>query len=75
MDNTHLEPFKMQNLPLVVCEQLKSEGWKNLYLWTDYDCNWEWYIKHGFTLIQEDIYEPFSSKDNDYKTYIFKRKL
>ncbi len=56
-------------------EQLKSEGWKNLYLWTDCDCNWEWYIKHGFTLIQEDTYEPFSSKDNDYKTYIFKRKL
>ena len=59
----------------LTCEQLKSEGWKNLYLWTDCDCNWEWYIKHGFTLIQEDTYEPFSSKDNDYKTYIFKRKL
>ena len=59
----------------LTCEQLKSEGWKNLYLWTDCDCNWEWYIKHGFTLIQEDTYEPFSSKDNDYKTYIFKRQL
>ena len=59
----------------LTCEQLKSEGWKHLYLWTDCDCNWEWYIKHGFTLIQEDTYEPFSSKDNDYKTYIFKRKL
>ena len=59
----------------LTCEQLKSEGWKNLYLWTDCDCNWEWYIKHGFTLVQEDTYEPFSSKDNNYKTYIFKRKL
>ncbi len=59
----------------LTCEQLKSEGWKNLYLWTDCDCNWEWYIRHGFTLIQEDTYEPFSSKDNDYKTYIFKRQL
>ena len=57
------------------CERLKSEGWKNLYLWTDCDCNWQWYIKHGFTLVQEDIYEPFSSKHEDYKTWIFKRKL
>ena len=56
----------------LICERLKSEGWKNLYLWTDCECNWEWYIKHGFTLIQEDIYEPFRS---DYKTYIFKRDL
>jgi len=56
-------------------EKLRAEGWKNLYLWTDCDCNWEWYIIHGFTLIQEDTYEPFSSKDNDYKTYIFKRQL
>lgn len=54
---------------------LKDEGWKNLYLWTDCDCNWQWYIKHGFTLVQENSYEPFSSKDQDYKTYIFKKKL
>ena len=54
---------------------LKDQGWKNLYLWTDCDCNWQWYIKHGFTLVQENTYEPFSSKDQDYKTYIFKRKL
>ena len=59
----------------LTCERLKTEGWKNLYLWTDCDCNWQWYIKHGFTLVQEDIYEPFSSENEDYKTYIFKHKL
>ena len=57
------------------CEKLKTEGWKNLYLWTDCDCNWQWYIKHGFTLVQEDVYEPFSDEHQDYKTWIFKRKI
>ncbi len=57
------------------CEKLRTEGWKNLYLWTDCDCNWQWYIKHGFTLVQEDTYEPFSDEGQDYKTWIFKRKL
>ena len=57
------------------CQMLRDQGWKNLFLWTDCECNWQWYIKHGFTLLQEASYEPFSSKDEDYKTYIFKRKL
>ena len=57
------------------CEKLKGEGWKNLYLWTDCDCNWEWYVRHGFTLVREDTYEPFSDEHEDYKTWIFKRKL
>jgi len=56
-------------------EKLRAEGWKNLYLWTDCECNWQWYIKHGFTLLKEDTYEPFSDEQEDYKTYIFKRKL
>ena len=56
-------------------EKLRGEGWKNLYLWTDCDCNWQWYVRHGFTLVREDIYEPFSDEHEDYKTYIFKRKL
>ncbi|MCR4742327.1 MAG: hypothetical protein K5866_05605 [Treponema sp.] len=58
-----------------LCQKLKDEGWKNLFLWTDCDCNWEWYGKHGFTLVEEGSYEPFSSEHEDYKTYIFKKKL
>ena len=57
------------------CNHLRDEGWKNLYLWTDCECNWQWYFDHGFTLMKEDIYEPFNSEDEDYKTYIFKREL
>ncbi len=55
--------------------KLKEEGWKNLFLWTDCDCNWSWYNKHGFTLVEEASYEPFSNEQEDYKTYIFKKVL
>ena len=56
-------------------EKLRTEGWKNIYLWTDCDCNWKWYEKHKFTLVQKGTYEPFSSEHEDYKTFIFKRAL
>ncbi len=56
-------------------EKLRDEGWKNLYLWTDCECNWEWYEKHGYSLVEENVYEAFSSENQDYKTYIFKKKI
>lgn len=52
----------------------KQMGFKNLFLWTDTECNVDWYISHNYELVDEDIYEPFSSEE-DYKTYIFKMKL
>ena len=58
-----------------LCGKLRAEGWKNLYLWTDCDCNWHWYEKHGFTLVQKDVYEQFSEPNEPYWTYIFKRKI
>ena len=59
----------------LTCQKLRSEGWKNLYLWTDCECNWEWYINHGYTLVKEDVYEPFCETNEPYRTFIFKRKL
>ena len=58
-----------------LCRTLHEEGWKNLFLWTDCDCNWQWYIRHGFTLVDKDVYEQFSDDDHDYETYIFKKSL
>ncbi len=58
-----------------VCERLRNEGWEQLYLWTDCDCNWQGYVRHGFTLVQEDTYGPFSGEHGDYKTYIFRKGL
>ena len=54
---------------------LKSSGYKNMYLWTDCECNWEWYLKNGFTLIEESVYEPYTTKTRIYTTYIFKKSF
>lgn len=58
-----------------LCRRLKSQGWENLYLWTDCECNWQWYIKHGYELLSTEVYKPFSSESEDYLTYIFRKKL
>lgn len=50
-------------------------GFKNLYLWTDCDCNVEWYFSNGYELIDEDVYDIFSSETEKYKTYVFRTKL
>lgn len=58
-----------------LCDRLRHQGYKNLYLWTDCECNWQWYTEHGYELVSKDVYDPFSSKDEDYNTYIFRKKL
>lgn len=56
-------------------QQFKKLKYKNIYLWTDGECNVQWYFDNGYQLLQEDIYAPFSSKDFKYKTFIFKKSL
>ena len=56
-------------------EKFRAEGYKNIYLYTDCDCNWQWYVKRKFTLVQEDIYEPFCDGQEDFNTYIFKKEI
>lgn len=53
----------------------KQASFRNLYLWTDSDCNVDWYISHNYELVKQDIYEPFSTENEEYKTFIFKKKL
>lgn len=55
-------------------ERFRKEGYKNLYLWTDSDCNFSWYSERGYCLVDQDIYEPFSIV-GEYKTFIFKKKI
>lgn len=52
---------------------LKNQGYKNMYLWTDCECNWKWYLKEGFSLIEEIVYEKFNDENGEYKAYIFKK--
>lgn len=56
-------------------ELLKKENYKSLYLWTDSDCNYSWYPKHGFSLVEERSCSLFSTEETDFKTYIFKIDL
>ena len=59
-----------------IWQKIKNNGYKNMYLWTDCECNWEWYIKNGFTLVEESVYKKFSELDGEeYKTYVFKKEI
>ena len=59
-----------------IWQKIKNDGYKNMYLWTDCECNWEWYIKNGFTLVEESVYKKFSELDGEeYKTYVFKKAI
>ena len=59
-----------------LCDRLRTQGYKNLYLWTDCECDWQWYTDHGYELVSKDIYEPFTEQDGeDYLTYIFRKAL
>lgn len=52
----------------------KAKGFQNMYLWTDCECNVDWYVTRGYELVEEGIYEPFSH-DEPYRTYIFKKAI
>lgn len=56
-------------------EYFKQQGFKNMFLWTDCDCNVDWYFSHGYELVDEDIYQPFSTEEEPYKTFVFKKKI
>lgn len=56
-------------------ERLRRAGFKAMYLWTDSDCNHQWYPKHGFTLVESEVNENFSTPQRDFLTYIFRKEL
>ena len=56
-------------------EKLKMAGFKTMYLWTDSDCNHQWYPKHGFTLVEAEGNETFSTPEKKFMTYIFRKQL
>ena len=67
-------------------KEFKARGYKNMFLWTDCECNVQWYFDNGWELLSEEEYEPFSrgtggsgEKTGDdrtkFMTYIFKKGL
>lgn len=55
--------------------RLRRSGFKSLYLWTDSDCNHQWYPAHGFTLVEQSRSEAFSTPQRDFLTYVFRKNL
>lgn len=58
-----------------VLETYRADGYKNIWLWTDSECNWRWYGQHGYEMVSEECYEPFSRGDAAYKSFIFRKTL
>lgn len=58
-----------------VLPRLAAKGYKNLYLWTDSDCNWNWYVDHDYELVSKELYGPFCEPGRDYTTFVFKKPL
>ena len=60
-------------------KEFKARGYKNMLLWTDCECNVQWYFDNGWELLNEEEYEPFSTGSGigrkQYMTYIFKKGL
>lgn len=63
----------------VILSQLEAvlgrAGFKSMYLWTDSDCNHQWYPNHGFSLVESECNETFSTPEKNFMTYIFRKKL
>lgn len=59
----------------MVTQKLKAAGYQNIYLWTDGECNVQWYFDNQFQLVQQEEYIPFSRPGQPYMTYIFKKSL
>ena len=60
-------------------KEFKARGYKNMLLWTDCECNVQWYFDNGWELLSEEEYEPFSTGSGigrkQYMTYIFKKEI
>lgn len=53
----------------------RSRGYKNMFLWTDCECDVDWYFERGYELVEKGVYEPFCGDGFEYLTYVFKKKL
>lgn len=53
----------------------REKGFKTMFLWTDCDCNVDWYVSHGYQLVEEGTYDGFSRPGEDYKIFVFKMPL
>ena len=56
-------------------EKLRQQGVEWLYLWTDSWCNWQYYTHHGFEQIGKGFLPEFSSDEEKYYYYLFRKQI
>ncbi|MCR4765153.1 MAG: hypothetical protein K5856_03145 [Bacteroidaceae bacterium] len=56
-------------------EKLLQQDVKWLYLWTDSWCNWQYYPRHGFEQIGQGLLPEFSSGDEKYYYFLFRKQI
>ena len=56
-------------------DRFKHQGVKWLYLWTDSWCNWQYYPHHGFEQIGKGFLPEFSSDEEKYYYYLFRKQI
>ena len=56
-------------------EKLRQQGIEWLYLWTDTWCNWQYYPRHGFEQIGQGHLSEFSTEDNDYYYFMYRKRI
>lgn len=53
----------------------KSEGYENLYLWTDSSCNHGYYAHHDFKKVVEFKSGEWAADSEDYLTFIYRKNI
>ena len=56
-------------------EKLRQQGVEWLYLWTDSWCNWQYYPRHDYEQIGKGILPEFSSENEKYYYYLFRKQI
>ena len=56
-------------------QRARSCGFRRLFLWTDIECNWQYYPAHGFELIEENVNELYSKPDLPHKVFFYKKDI
>ena len=56
-------------------EKLKQQNVEWIYLWTDSWCNWQYYPRHGFEQIGKGLLPEFSSDNEKYYYYLFRKQI
>lgn len=54
---------------------LIDRGARWTYHITDSTCSWQYFDSHGYERIHEELVKPFSTKDNPYYCFIYRKRI